>query len=288
MSTTVLQNASQPNSEQPAEPTQDKNETIEVKAEHLNYLAKSIKSLESKDEKTYLLMLEKLIYLTLEFLKKNYNSQITFSPSNEMVLYVEKMNKRAVDTFRESNYTESAKIVSSCIDLLSQENMVKVYDNRQKLYESKILAYNNLSCIYNVTKKYDLSAKVISSALQLEEELAAANHGQSELSIISTYFNYSTILSQANRRNETLAALEKGFEYMRKVEARKNLDDSERIHLKNLRISGLFMMGKEHENKGESTKAKSTLEEALKLAKEQKKQNVIDKIEQALSNMKKH
>jgi len=261
---------------------------VEVKAEHLNYLKKGVALLlKQKDEENYLLMLEKLIYLTIQYLGKNNKKQLSFEPSEEMITYVEKVNKKAVETFKEGKYQESAKVVASVVELLSQKEIVRVYENPQKLYESKILAYNNLSCVYNAMKKYDLSAKVISSTLQLEEELAAAHYGQSELSIISTYFNYSAILSQAKQHDKTIPALQKGFSYMEKVENKKGLDDSEVTHLKNLRISGLFMMGKEYEVNGNIEKAKGCLDKAMTIAKELKKQNIIEKVEQALANLKK-
>ncbi len=263
-------------------------EAIEVKAEHLNYLKKGVNLLlKQKDEEKYLLMLEKLIYLTMQYLGKSTKKQLSFDPSEEIITYVEKVNKKAVETFKEGKYQESAKVVSSVVELLNQKEIVKIYENPQKYYESKILAYNNLSCVYNAMKKYGLSAKVISFTLQLEEELAAARYGQSELSIISTYFNYSAILSQAKQHDKTIPALQKGFTYMEKVENRKGLDESEVVHLKNLRISGLFMMGKEYEVNGNIDKAKASLDKAMAIAKELKKQNIIEKVEQALANLKK-
>jgi len=278
---------SQSNLQQPDQ-THPEQDSLDVKPEHLVYLRKSINILKQKgEEDNYLLMLERFIYLTLEYLSKNPKTHLNFDPSEEMIAYVEKGNKKAVETFKEGKYQESAKIVSSVIDLLSQKNIQLMYENQEKLYESKILAYNNLSCVYNAMKKYDLSAKVISSTLKLEEELAAVHYGQSELSIISTYFNYSAILSQAKQHDQTIPALEKGFSYMERIESKKNLDETERLHLRNLRISGLFMLGKEHEVLGEISKAKSALEKAMVIAKELKKQNIIEKVEQALTTLKK-
>lgn len=293
MSASNLELLSSPNTTVPKQVDQEQTEpkplppSLDIKPEHLNYLHKGTLVLKQKgDDAKYLLMLEKMIYLTIEYISKNSTRGLKFSPSEEMISYVEQLNKKAADTFKEGKFQESAKVIANVIDLLSQEQTYLMYQTREKLYESKILSYNNLSCVYNAMKKYDLSAKVISSAIKLEEELAAEHYGQSELSIVSTYFNYSAILSQAKQHDKTMEALEKGFMYMAKVANRKGMHEAEKIHIKNLKISGLFMMGKEFEHANELDKAKDSYEKALFIAKELKKQNIIDKVEQALNQLK--
>ena len=267
---------------------QEQIEYLEVRSEHLNYLRKGVYTLKQKDDQeNYLLMLERLIYLILDYLPKNSPKQLNFDPYEETIIYVEKMSKKAVETFKEGKYQEAAKVVSHVIDLLSQEDIHLLYQNRLKLLESKILAYNNLSCVYNALKKYDLSATVISSAIDIEEELVAESYGHSEMSVISTYFNYSAILSQAKQFDKTLGALERGFAYIKKAEAKKDLSDSDKFDLKNLSISGFMMMGKEYKRSDNVEKARGSFEKALVIAKELKKQEVVNSIETALAQLKK-
>lgn len=262
-------------------------EAIDLKPEHLNYLRKCVLSLREKgDEDSYILLLEKLLFLTLSFLNKNQKKHLSFDPCEEMLLYVEKANKKAVDTYKEGKYQESAQVVANIIDLLNQPNINLFFQHRQKLSESKILACNNLSCVYNAQKKFDLSAKVISAALQLEEELAKEHYGQSEISIISTYFNYSAILTQAKQHDHAAVALDKGFIYLDKAESKSIWLEPERLHFVNLRLAGLFMSAKEYERKNQVTQAKDVLQKALIIAKGSKKQSVIEKVEQALANLK--
>jgi tetratricopeptide (TPR) repeat protein len=279
---------SNPNPNHPKQVDQEQTQRLDVKPEHLSYLRKGVYLLKEKNqEEDYLLMLEKLIYLTLEFLKSHPSTQLNFDPYEEMIIYLETANTKAANAFKEGKYDESAKSVSSVVDLLSQENVHLLYETYQKLYQSKILAYNNLSCVYNALKKYDLSAKVITATLRLEEELAAEQYGRAELSIIGTYYNYSAILSQSKDHQKALEALEKGFKHLEKLENKKGLSEADKAQLKDLRVKGLINMGKEYENLNDKGKATGSYEKALVIAKELKKDNIVEKIEQSLADLKK-
>lgn len=258
-----------------------------VREEHIMYLKKVADHFKNKEEENYLLLIEKLLYLILEYYSSHSTLKIAFDPISEANNYLEKMNRRSVEAFSNGQIDEAAKIIARVVDFLNQKNILKVYGNHLKLYESKILTYNNLSCIYRKLGKLSLSLKVISFALDLEEKLAAENYGTSKVSIISTYLNKSSILSQMKKHEEALETAKQAIEKIKEVEGKPNRNEGEKAHIQGLRMSAFYNIAGEFEHLGKIENAISSYEKAAQYAKELGKQGVVNKIEKVLTNLRK-
>lgn len=123
-------------------------EGLNVKEEHLIYLKKMIDTVKDKSEDSYLLLTEKLIYLVLDYLNTRQTSQLPYDVSDEAAQYLDIMNRKAVESFNETKMEDAGKHIGRIIELLNHKNLPLIYHDQNKLYEVKILSYNNLSCIY--------------------------------------------------------------------------------------------------------------------------------------------
>jgi len=265
----------------------DPNYSVTVRDEHITYLKKVADHFKNQDEENYLFLVEKLIYLVLEYLSASSEKpKLPFDPTLETSNFLEKMNRKSVEAFNKGNIEEAGKIITSVVDILNQKDISKLYANELKLYESKILTYNNLSCIYRKLGKLPLSLKVICFALELEEKLAEENYGTSHISIISTYLNKSSILSQMNKHDLALEAVNQALDQMREVETNHKIGEGEKVHIQHLRMSAFYNLASELEHLGQPDKAILGYEKAKEYANELGKQNVIKRIEKAISNIR--
>lgn len=272
--------------QQPLPPNSDSDYSVIVREEHVLFLKKIVDHYKNKDEENYLLLVEKLLYLVLEYLSNNPTKKLPFDPVVETNSYLEQMNRKSVEAFNTGQTNQAAKHITRVVDLLNQKNIMKIYSSQLKLFESKILTYNNLSCLYRKLGKLSLSHKVISFALDLEEKLAAEGYGSSNISIISTYLNKSSILSQMGKHDQALEAVKKAFEKMDNAEVKQNLDENEKTHLQSLRMSAFYNMAMECEHLDRVEKASANYEKAKEYAKKLGKQTVVTKIDKALMNLK--
>jgi len=255
-----------------------------VRDEHITYL-KKVADYFKKDEENYLLLIEKVLYLVLDSLSTNSIKQFDFDPYIETQNYLEKMNRKSVEYFNAGNLEEAAKIITRAVDMLNQKNFSKLYINQLKLYESKILTYNNLSCIYRKLGKLTLALKIMSFALELEEKLAQENYGNSNISIISTYLNKSSILSQTGQHEKALETINMALDKMQEAETRINSSAGDKTHIQNLRMSAFYSLAGELLHLKQYEKAILGYNKAKEYAQELGKTNVILKIEKALNNM---
>jgi len=259
---------------------------VTVRDDHITYLKKVTDHFKDQDEENHLLLVEKLIYLVLEYVSTSSLKKLGFDITLETSNYLEKMNRKSVDAFNKGNIEEAGKLIISVVDILNQKDISKLYSNEFKLYESKILTYNNLSCIYRKLGKLPLSLKVICFALELEEKLAEENYGASHISIISTYLNKSSILSQMNKHDLALEAVNQALDQMKEVEMNYKLTEGEKVHIQHLRMSAFYNLASELEHLGQPDKAILGYEKAKDYATDLGKQNVIKKIEKAINNIK--
>jgi len=256
-----------------------------VRDEHIIYL-KKVADHFKKDEENYLLLIEKMLYLVLDSLSTNSTKQFDFDPYLETQNYLEKMNRKSVEYFNAGNLEEATKIITRAVDMLNQKNFSKLYINQLKLYESKILTYNNLSCIYRKLGKLTLALKIMSFALELEEKLAQENYGNSNISIISTYLNKSSILSQTGQHEKALETINMALDKIQEAETRTNSSAGDKTHIQNLRMSAFYSLAGELQHLKQYEKAIMGYNKAKEYAQELGKTNVILKIEKALNNIK--
>lgn len=259
--------------------------TMIVRDEHITYL-KKVADHFKKDEENYLIVIEKMLYLLLDCLSTNPSKQFDFDPYIETQNYLEKMNRKSVEYFNAGNIEEATKIITRAIDLLNQKNFSKLYVNPLKLYESKILTYNNLSCIYRKLGKLQLASKIMSFALELEEKLAHENYGNSNISIISTYLNKSSILSQMKQHEKALETINQALDKIQEAEAKPDSSENEKKHIQNLRMSAFYSLAVELQHLKQYDKAILGFNKAREYAQELDKKPVILKIEKALLAIK--
>ena len=258
---------------------------ISVREEHIAFLKRIVDHLKDKDEDNYLLMAEKLLYLVLEYLSVNSPQTLSFDYFNEFNRYLEIMNKKSVEAFNKGQIDEASKVIARAVDLLNQKNIPKVYTNQLKLFETKILTYNNLSCIYRKLGKFSLAVKVISFALDFEEKLAAEDYGASKISIISTYLNKAAILSQTGKHEEAEKIISQTLEKLTNFDD-KDRSQAEKAHIQYLKMSAYYSLAVESEHLEQNDKAISHYESAGEYAKELGRQQVVIKVEKALNNLR--
>ena len=258
---------------------------ISVREEHIAFLKRIVDHLKDKDEDNYLLMVEKLLYLVLEYLSVNSPQTLSFDYLNEFNRYLEIMNKKSVEAFNKGQIDEASKVIARAVDLLNQKNISQVYTNQLKLFETKILTYNNLSCIYRKLGKFTLAIKVISFALDFEEKLAAEDYGTSKISIISTYLNKAAILSQVAKHEEAQQIISQALEKLTGFND-KDQGQAEKAHIQYLKMSAFYSLAVESEHLDQSDKAISNYESAGEYAKELGRQQVMIKVEKALNNLR--
>ena len=123
-------------------------EGLNIKEDHLIYLRKMIDAVRDKNEDSYILLTEKLIFLMLDFLQTHQKSKMPFDCVEDTNTYLDIMNRRAVEAFNENKLEEAGRNISRIVELLNHKNLPVLYEDTNKLYEVKILSYNNLSCIY--------------------------------------------------------------------------------------------------------------------------------------------
>lgn len=146
-------------------------EGLNVREDHLTYLKKMLDAVKDKSENQYLLLAERLIFLTLDFLISNEKEKIPFDALDDTKNYLDIMNRKSVDAFNENKMDEAGKCMGRIIELLNHKSLPVLYEDLNQLYEVKILSYNNLSCIYRKLNKLSSSVKVVSFAIGLEEKL---------------------------------------------------------------------------------------------------------------------
>jgi Tetratricopeptide repeat. len=261
-------------------------EGLPVREEHLHYLKKITDAVKRKNEDNYLALVEKLIYLALEYNLSHANQKLPIDIHEETMDYLELMNKKAVEAFNTNNMDEATKIIARVIDLLNQRNVIVVYGDQNKLYEAKILTYNNLSCIYRKLGKLSLSLKVVTFAIGLEEKLVAENYGNSSISIISTYLNKSAILSEMKKHETSKEAVIKALEYLTSLQQKPNLQEGEKNHLTQLHMLACYNLAVEYEHLQELQQAIENYEKALEIAKTLGKEDVIQRIQKTLSTLR--
>lgn len=259
--------------------------TMIVRDEHITYLKKVADHFKD-DEENYLIVIEKMLYLLLDCLSTNSSKQFDFDPYIETQNYLEKMNRKSVEYFNAGNIEEATKIITRAIDMLNQKNFSKLYINPLKLYESKILTYNNLSCIYRKLGKLPLASKIMSFALELEEKLAHENYGNSNVSIISTYLNKSSILSQMKQHEKALETINQALDKIQEAESKPDSPEGEKKHIQNLKMSAFYSLAVELQHLKQYDKAILGFNKAREYAQELDKKQVILKIEKALLTIK--
>lgn len=255
----------------------------EIKEDSLLYLKKCCDYLQSKDETSHLLLVEKLLYLSMEYIAQNNPvPKFIYDDTN---IYLEKMNKKSVELFNNNKVEESSRIIARIVDLLTQRKIDLIIPIPEKISEFKILTYNNLSCVYRKIGKNALSLKVLHYAIDLEEQLVAHNYGNSVMSIISTFLNKSAILSQMKKYEKSIEAVYKCLEFLALAEEKDN-DQEQKINIKQLYMLAYYNLGVEYDHLIVINKARDNYNTARKLAEELGNQDVVSRIDRSLAAIK--
>lgn len=265
---------------------------FEIREESLQYLKKCCDYLKGKDERpmdetSHLLLVEKLIYLTMEYKAQNNKKD----PANIKIdaftqYYLDRMNKKSVELFNNKKIEESARIIARIVDLITQKNINLVISIPEKLSEFKILTYNNLSCIYRNIGKLSLALKVLNYAVDLEEKLVEKEYGTSYLSIVSTYLNKSAILSEMKKYEKAIEAVFRSIDFLDRLKKKAELPQDQEASVKQLYMLAYYNLGVEYEHLQVNVKAIDYYMKSKKMAEELGKDETKVKIEKALALMK--
>ena len=235
----------------------------QIKAEHLEQLYKMLEHLKDNED-DYLLILEKLVYLLVEYLDYESASTLSFEPKQVTKEFVELVNKKTVQAFTADKIEEAMDVIGRVAELLKREETKRIYMNQEELDEAKILTLNNICCIHRKMNKYDIAIRVIDLAISLEERLAKMDYGFAKVSIISTYLNKCALCSERNRNKEAAEAALKGLKAIDEAEKKRDIGADEQEHLQRLRILCNYHLGVEYEKLNEKSKALSYIETAIK------------------------
>lgn len=273
------------------------------KAEKINGLNKICqKFLEQKEDEKYLLLTEKLIDLSLDYMEENQISSETFEfkIDEKITEFIQKTNLKMLELYNQptNNSEDDFQIFAKCIDLFSNEKLKKVFEkNMDKLYELKILSFNNLSCIHRKKHNFQVAFKAVSLALKLEKTRLKLNPNKLDCvkNIVSTYMNQAVICSEMRKHEKSVQIIElalerlDNFERFLKDEKNKesqtyNENYQEFLYLK---MVASFNIAVENEYLFNQSKSIAFYEEALSLAQDLKNTDIIRKSEIALTKLNK-
>ena len=271
---------------------------FEIKLPSLKYLKKCCDYLQPKDETSYLLLVEKLIYLSMEY--KNQNEGRPDDLPEEIYSYVEhyldRMNNKSVELYNNNKVEEASRIMARIVDLITQKNFSKVIVSNdkekqkwryEKLADAKILAYNNLSCIYRKIGNYPLALKVVNYALNLEEQLVEKDYGNSALSIVTTYLNRSAILTNMKKYEKSIESVYKCLDFLRRAEEKNTvLTEDRKRSICTSYMSAYYNLGVEYEHLDVNTKAHKYYEKAKAFASDLGDKGMVSRIEESQVHLK--
>ena len=161
----------------------------------LNLLHKIYKEGES-DMDSKLLILEKLLYLTVDYLETGEaTNSLAFEFSDLSFEFLEKIHSKTLEVVDQDISDPEVQLIVKSIDFLWFPLTKKYINKDYKIREIQIKIYNNLICMYRHAGYFNLALKIIALAEKLQEEDDLSNESLLK-NRISTLLNKSVILSE--------------------------------------------------------------------------------------------
>ena len=263
--------------------------------------------LEEKDEENLLLLKEKLIDLTLNSTSEIENiANLDYKLEDFIEEFVEKINVKILDFCEDSaEISEKSEkseknekneknllLFTKCVDLLNSSRIPHIFEkNVEKLVELQVKTFNNLSCIQQKRKNFQLALQTTDFVLKIESSAreTGENRGEMTRNIIKTYLNQSVIFSALKKHENSVKSLDSALFFIEKLEkiGKGNEGNDDLQGVLYLKMVCFFNLAAENEHLNLFTKAIAFYQDALKLAREIGNGDVAKKSESALAKLKK-
>ena len=152
----------------------NKNNDNKIKDEQiLLYIWTVIQRFRERDQQNSIeciLCEEKLIHLNM-IVQQKQPHDTPYSIKDEVIGFVQKINKLAMENVKESCGGTNTKFISKAVDVIMLPELSKYITHAYTLSKLKILTFNNLACILKKERHYMMALKAVSFAIDLEEEL---------------------------------------------------------------------------------------------------------------------
>lgn len=118
-------------------------------------------------------------------------------------MFVQKINKIAMEQMGEQPEGNQSKFISKAVDMVMLPETAKLipYPTLAKL---KILTFNNLACVLKKNKHLNIALKAVTFALEVELQLVNSNQHQEHYDIVATFLNKAAILSDMGKHSNAL------------------------------------------------------------------------------------
>lgn len=199
-----------------------------MNAQTLNLMHKIYKEGES-DFDSKILILEKLLYLTLDYLENGEaTNSLEFEFSDLIFEFLEKIHSKTLEIIDQEISDSDVQLIVKGVDFLWLPLTKKYINKDYKIREVQIKVYNDLICMYRQAGYFNYALKIISLAEKLQEEDDLSNEVLLK-NRISTLLNKSVILSELFSHNKAISEIKQAISFLEQFYKIINITKNEKF-----------------------------------------------------------
>ena len=187
-----------------------------MNATNLNLIHKVYKEGES-DFNSKLLILEKLLYLTIDYMEVGEaTNSLEYGFSDLILEFLEKIHAKTLEVVDQDISDPDVQLIVNSVDFLWFPLTKKYIRDDYKIREVQIKIYNNLICVYRQAGYFNLALKVIFLAEKMQEEDDLSNEKLLK-NRVSTLLNKSVILSELFSHDKAISEIKKAISLLEQL-----------------------------------------------------------------------